>query len=234
MSPRRDFTAATWNVYHGTPVAKLEPILQRLLTRDVSLLLMQEVAHEAQREMLWAAGLEVFFHPRQYVVAWHPAQWVEIESHGVRLSETAYWRPDGGDRQYSEAALAILCDRAGRSLTAMSYHTPAHVQHADKPPNRITALVESAAMWREVSTAAQTRACLFGGDDNVDEDGRHGPWGFMQARATGLRQIQAPSATHGRTRRIDDFRVRGLRAGPGYVLPGGGDHRIHVRDFVWR
>lgn len=227
------FLAATWNVFNQTPRGVLEPILGRLLDQGVSLFLMQEVKRSENRQMLEDHGLEVVFHPDQYVIAYDPRDWVQVTSGGVRLAQSPYY-PEGGHKPvYSEAALAILSDRAGRTLTAMSYHTPSAVQRATKPPNRILALRQSADTWKQLAAAAETRSVLFGGDDNVDERLAHGPWDFMLQAATGLKLIQAPRATHGDIRRIDDFRIRGLRAGTGRVLSGGGDHRVHVREFAW-
>lgn len=229
------FTAATWNVYHGTAPAKLRPILRDLRDRGVSLLLLQEVSNADVRAMFVDEGWGLYFHPGQYAIAWLREPWVPIVTTGARLSSTAYWRRGGGSEQYSEAAMGIMCDRAGRTLTAMSYHTPAHVQVRVAPARRVTALRESAAAWRDLAAKAETRAVLFGGDDNVDENGP--AWDFLLQRATGLRQVKAPAPTHGhrtRGRRIDDFRVRGLRPGAGEVLPGGGDHRVHLREWSWR
>lgn len=234
-----DFKTVTWNAFHGTPAKALRPVLRGLLDREVSLFLMLEMARQEQRDMLEAAGLQYFFHPRQYVIAWDPAVWTKIDAYGVRLSDHPYWARGGDNAQYSEAAEAILCDKLGRSVLAQSYHTPAHIQvPANKvPKNRLIATKESAAYWRQRAKAAETRAVLFGGDDNVDETKGHGPWNFMLDKATGLTQVQAPTPTFGK-RRIDDYRVKGLVAGPGLTLPGGGAekpaHRVHLREWAWK
>lgn len=234
------FKAATWNVYHGTPRKEAEPILTGLLEDNVSIILGQEFSDPQLRDMLRDAGLRLSFHPRQYLVAWNPDLWVGVAKEGVRLGSTAYYRKGGDNRQWSEAASAILCDRVGRSLDVLSYHTPAGVQRGGPSaavPRRVQALRESMATLGERAKAAQTRAVLYGGDDNVDEDYGAG-WAFMLRAATGLRQVQAPASTHGsrkpgKGRQIDDFRVKGLKVGHGSVREGGGDHRIHVRTFRW-
>jgi hypothetical protein len=56
----------------------------------------------------------------------------------------------------------------------------------------------------------------------------------MRRKATGLRQLQAPTGTVGKVRRIDDFRIRGLVPGDGYTARGGGDHKLFVSAFSWR
>lgn len=229
-----DFTAATWNVFHDTPRETLEPIMDQLEQLDVSLILGQEMAKAEHRAMLRHAGFEVFWHPRQYVVAWDPRVWTDVTpSAGLRLSNTAYWARGGDHGQYSEAATSLLCDQLGRSLNVASYHFPAHVQHKDKPERRLQATRESFETLRRRAIESEARACLFGGDDNVDE--RHGGrfWDFLLRKP--LIQVQAPSGTHGH-RRIDDFRItKGLTPRRGHVIavPAPDDHRVHVRSFDW-
>lgn len=229
------FTAATWNVLYETKPGVLAPKLDALLNQHgVSLLLMQEMSHPDVMNMVRDAGLKAFRHAPQYVVAWKPDHWTKITAQGIALAQTPFYRK-GSDRPViTEAAKVILSDDQGRTVTAMSYHTPSSVQTADPPANRIQALREAAETWREEAKKAKTHACLFGGDDNVDERLSHGPWDFLSNQATGLRQVRAPGATIGKVRRIDDFRVKGLKPKQGKVLPGGGDHRIHVRTFVWQ
>lgn len=228
-----DFTAATWNVLNVTPPSVLRPILRDLRHRGVSVILLQEVKRPDVRAMFTDDGWGIFYHPDQYAIAYRLEDWTPISSHGVRLSETAYYAKNRTRPKYSEAVEGILCDPLGRTLTAVSYHTPPSVQTPSRrPARRFKALQESAASWRRTALEAKTHACLFGGDDNVDE--RHGTgWGFLLEKATGLKLVQAPAATHGASRRIDDFRTRGLVAGAGFVVDGGGDHRAHGRAFSW-
>jgi hypothetical protein len=233
------FKAATWNVYYGTPLAELEPILQDLLADGVSLFLIQEGSQRGLPAMLKRNGLSSYRVYPQYVIAWTD-EWVDVALKGVRLSQTSYFRKGGKKPIPTEGAFAILSDREGRTLTALSYHTPAHVQvrPENRPPRRFQALREAMETMKTLADLAETRAVLFGGDDNVDEARAfRADFRFMLRAATGLRQVVAPRPTHGhrtRGRRIDDFRVRGLKPGRGYVRDGGGDHRVHVREFHWK
>lgn len=226
------FTVATWNVFNDTPPERLPRILKALTHNGVSIILGQEFTNPINRQVLRDSGWEVFFHGPQWVVAWQPEVWVQIGTNGVRLAQTSYQNKRGHEF-HSDAAMAILSDRVGRTLTAASYHLPSNVQVANQLPRRMQTLRESAEGLKALADLAQTRAFLSGGDDNVDERLNHGPWDFLLGKATGLKQVQAPEATHGRTRKIDDFRVRGLKPLDGLVIPGGGDHKIHVREFGW-
>lgn len=227
------FKAATWNVFHGSKPEDLEPTLKRLLADGVSLFLFQEVSDPAVRRMLRDNGLEVAFAPRQYAIAWDPEVWVGIDSDDVVLSEQTYWTK-GGHPMPSRAATAILSDRLGRTLTALSYHTPAGVQTKNPPKRRLAALRDSMETLTRLADEAETRAILFGGDDNVDE--WRGPWQkrfrFMRRGPMELLQIRAPKGTFGK-RKIDDFRVRGLKPLGGEVVKNASDHKVHVRTFRW-
>jgi hypothetical protein len=229
-----DFLAATWNVFHGSPVERLRPVLRQLRADGVTLLLMQEVSSPDVRVMLHEEGLEVAFAPRQYVVAYDPKAWeregsVEL----VRLGATRWFSVTGAP-QWSEAVRVILRHRpSGLTVDALSYHTPAGVQRGgpaiDSVPRRIAVLRESMATLTRLANEDRADAVLYGGDDNVDE--RHGTgWDFMLEAATGLRQVAAPEGTHGR-RRIDDFRTRGLTPLAGHGVENVSDHDIHVRAF---
>ncbi|WP_166140836.1 hypothetical protein [Nocardioides ochotonae] len=220
----------TWNVQHGTPLDTIERILIDLLRDGVSVFLIQEATAPGLCAMLRRHGLGVAFEAPEFVVAWRRDEWTAVAKRGHVLSPTPY-----GRNRRSRAVSAILCDRQGRTLEALCYHTPSQVQNVNPRtdrPNRVKAVRESMATLKTIADKSHTRAVLFGGDDNVDE--RHGRgWDFMLAAATGLRQLVAPAGTHG-TRKIDDFRVRGLvPVGAGSVRPGGGDHRAHVRRFRW-
>lgn len=235
------FRAATWNVYHGTPLAELEPILHKLQAQDVSLFLLQEASRDGLQRMIRSAGLRCYYVAPQYVIAWAPALWDAVDRDAVVLSGTDFVRVGGQVVTRTPAALVELRHVSGRHLTALTYHTPSGVQRGGEPntavSNRLQVLRESATTMRELADERDTDAVLFGGDDNVDERKGTG-WGFLRRRSTGLRQVQAPAATIGRRepgdRRIDDFRVRGLQPLDGYVRPGGGDHRVHVRRFAWK
>lgn len=232
--------AATWNVYHGTPLDDLAAVLKELLADGVTLFLIQEGSQPGIQRMLRDHGLHAFRRHREFVIAWDPDEWVLVDRGAPALAETPFYRKRGSKPVITSAASAILSDRQGRTLTALTYHTPAHVQvpeHA-RPERRVQALREAMETLSELADAAETRAVLFGGDDNVDENGAWRKfWLFMRRKATGLRLVRAPKPTIGhptKGRRIDDFRTRGLKVRRGYVRPGGGDHRVHVRKFEWR
>lgn len=232
MTGRQGFTAATWNVFHGSTPDNLRPTLERLLHMGVSLILWQELVGAANWAMIHAAGMQLAFTPRQYGVSWLPDLWVGVAQEDLRLSPTSYYARGGDGKQYSEAAAAILCDRVGRSLDVVSYHTPSGVQSPHAPAGRTQATRESFRTLEARARAAHTTGQLYGGDDNVDE--RFGRFRWTLGKP--LRQVQAPGATHGRRRRIDDFRVHGIDVGPGLVIPvpAPDDHNVHVRTFYWR
>lgn len=230
------FTAATWNVFHGTPAPVIASTLAASRQRGVSVWLLQELSDPAARSAIRELGLTLGFSPRQYGIAWDPKVWCAVApGRSERLGQTPYFRKGGGPEQFSDAHLEVLSDRLGRTLTALSYHAPPAVQRPNPPSARWKALQETAASWRRLANESQARACLFGGDDNVDERLRFGPWAFMLQAATGLRQVTASRPTHGKVRRIDDFRVRGLRPlGDGKVFNTASDHRIYEQRFDWR
>jgi hypothetical protein len=232
------FKAVTWNVYYGTPVDELRPILRRLLADGVSVFLMQEMSNPDARRMLEQEGLAVHYVGYQWVVAWDPDLWSAAELRGKRLSSTSFTRLDGTGPVYVDSAHGVLEDREGRTLEVMSYHLPPNVQQRNPERNRLRIDRDAAANWRRLVEASTADAMLFGGDDNVDEvngyrtDGDF--WDFLRRPATGLRQLQAPTGTVGKNRRIDDFRIRGLKPGAGYTARGGGDHKLFVSSFTWR
>lgn len=232
------FKAATWNVFHGTDVEDLEPILTRLIKQGVTVFLLQEAAGRDIAGMLRRAGLDYEAYG-QHLIAWDRYTWRAKSYDQLKLGETHYYRKDGKTPIWSEAVAVVLVHRqTGKVLDTMSYHTPAHVQvkPGRRPKRRFRALVESMRTMRR-RAAARVHA-LYGGDDNVDEfRAFRGTWRFMLKVGTGLRQVRAPRPTHGhrrRGRKIDDFRVKGLAVGDGQVLEGGGDHRVHVREFGFR
>ena len=232
------FKAVTWNVYYGTPVAVLRPILERLVKDGVSIFLMQEMSNPDARRMLEDQGLAYHYVGYQWVVAWNPELWTPVELRGERLSDTSFTRLDGTGPVFVDAALATLQDLSGRTVDVMSYHLPPNVQVPRPQPARLQIDRQAAATWRRLVDATTADAVLFGGDDNVDETRGYRSdsdfWDFLLRPATGLRQVQAPTGTIGPGRRIDDFRVRGLAPGEGYTGRGGGDHKFFVSAFSWR
>ncbi len=231
------FKAVTWNVYFGTPVATLQPILHSLVTDGVSIFLMQEMSNPAARRMLEDEGLAYHYVGYQWVVAWNPEIWTPTGLSGLRLSPTSFTRLDGTGPVFADSALATLQDPTGRTLDVMSYHLPPNVQVPHPQPSRLAIDRQAAATWRTLVDASTADAILFGGDDNVDETGGYlagtSFWSFLRRSATGLRLLQAPTGTISKNRRIDDFRIRGLLPGAGYTGDGGGDHKFFVSEFSW-
>lgn len=240
-TPPEGFRAATWNVFNGTPVDVLDPILTGLLDDGVNVLMMQECQGPDIRQWLMQRRMRFHRFPHgQCVVAWHPGAWQCLNFADVVLSATRYRRVGGQLAPGSESPVVILADRWGRSLTVTSYHTPAGVQlHpgggvSPHVPLRTQNTEESMTTLRDLAAESVTTGFLAGGDDNFDE--RRGVWSQLLRKFTGLKVVQAPRATHGprkRGSRLDDFRVKGLTVGDGSVRNGGGDHRIHVRSFSW-
>lgn len=232
----RAFKAVTWNVYHGTPVRQLVPILEKDIEDGTSIWLIQEADAELAKAMR-DRNLRVY-RRGQYLVAWSP-RWTSRSRSRIDLATTAYYRPGGRVPVDTQGVAVVLVDRDGRSLEALSYHLPPSVQRRRPVVRRFRALKESMRTLgrrsRKMMRSGAVDAILYGGDDNVDETGAK-LWDFMRRAATGLRQVKAPAPTHGhktKGRRIDDFRVRGLKPGRGSVGPGGGDHRRHRRTFRW-
>lgn len=217
------FTACTWNAYHGSTRDQLDPILDRIMARGTSVLFVQELPHDWSAEWLRSHGLRSV-RLGQYVVAWDEKQWTRLAAGGLRLSDVAYEKRGGGD-QFSESTWAVLADGRGRTLTALSYHLPAHIQVAEdkRPDGRYRAALESVATMQHVAAEAVTTACLFAGDDNVDElhgigagDGTWRTW-----FGGPLRWVRSPDPTFGHRRKIDDHAQTGLRPmGDGWTLEG--------------
>lgn len=247
----RTFTAMTFNVFYGTDPNRLRRPFKRGLEMGASLLHVNEAGNPGVRALLRDLGLRTHMHPQQYLLAWDPEVWRATDRYGVSLARTIYYSTSGNPVR-TNAAMAELVHRPSKlTLQAMSYHTPAHVQVADKPPNRIKVLREAAETWGRLAADARARgidAALYAGDDNVDEDQGHGPWDFMLRGATGLTQVQATVGTHGGAggapgnpqprpggRRIDDFRQYGLRRlGDGEVFATPSDHHAYVQPFRFR
>lgn len=231
--------AATWNMGGGEQAGGPTPgeartVLGALHRAGCSIILGQETQEAGDRDILRELGYRLHRTRPESLVAWLPELWTAVHVDDVTLNPThPYYRKGGSSPVYVKSARVILCDRAGRSVDTLSYHTPSSVQPIDDaPPRRLAALRESMDTLAELADQTQARAVLFGGDDNVDENGP--AWAFMLGDRTGLRQVKAPRATLGR-RRVDDFRVRGFQVdSDGRVVHGPTHHNAHIRRFRWR
>lgn len=233
------FAAATWNVYHGTKLDELRPILRDLRRDGVTLFLIQEGQRNGLLGLLEAHGLVGVRGGPESLVAYDPQKWREKKRRIVQLATSTYYRVTGRRVPLMYSPMVKLqCLGCGRKVKALSYHTPSAVQRGGKPnrgaARRLRVTESAMRLFRRLARHTKGRvALLFGGDDNFDE--RLGHWHELTQPFTGLQVVQAPTGTHGNgARRIDDFRVRGLHVGEGYTTPGGGDHRVHVRFFNWK
>lgn len=229
----------TWNMGGGEgPDGPTRQQCEQLLTlmkkSKVSVLLGQEVQKEENITFLKELGYLVYRARPESVVAWLPDLWTCVAKHDRVLNpRNPYHRKDNPKDIFIHMAHVILVNDEGVSMDAGSYHTPSSVQEKNPPPNRIKALHESMDVLSDLNADSKCRCTLFGGDDNVDEEqGAYGPWGFMEFKATGLRQLRAPRNTLGH-RKVDDFRVRGLKPiGEGAVLHGPTHHNAHIRKLL--
>lgn len=244
MTVDNTFRAVTWNVFGPTPADHLAPhMADQLRHHGVSLFFMQEAGGADLDKMCRDHGLETYSWD-QYRLAWMPTVWVWIRGEHFYLSDQEY-RDRQGREERTGGVSMIFCDRYGRSLEAVCYHTPAHIQVPDHPERRVTAAFEAMATLGRMADETLCRGFLAAGDDNVDEFQGYGVdsqmWLPMLARATGLHQVQAPNPTLG-DRRIDDFRypvhgaIKVVRSS-GWTDEGGGTdrppHRIHGEEFTW-
>jgi exonuclease III len=223
------FTAATWNVNHGSSGKHLLPYAKRMKARRVDILILQEVKRSKGALMAFrAAGYRIVHVEPEFAVAWDNARFEHIRHRAVVLSDIDYWKDE------NRALIVVLRDRlTGELVKVMSYHPPAHVQapkHVTHP-RVLRVLRDAAATWDRIARRSRP-ACLFAGDDNVDEHKGWSPAGRWDFMLNGpLRQVRAPKPTHGK-RRIDDFRVRDLKpVGRGEVYAVGSDHRAFVQTF---
>ena len=228
----RTFSSVVWNVYSGTPVRELEPVLRRLIREGVSMFLMNEAGGADITELLWKKGLETVVY-KQWRIAFDPETWELLSHRAKKTSNAVVYSKRNGPVENFFVIARFRHKPTGKKMKAISYHTPSHVQRPEwnrEAPNRWQVLNDAMALLKFMASRRMSRYVLAGGDDNVDE--RHGSarrWRFMLRN--GLRQIQAPRPTKGQ-RKIDDFRIKGLEpVGNGYVGDGGGDHKFFVMRF---
>lgn len=227
---------ATWNMgggetKGGPTLGETTELLQDVHELGVEIFLGQEAQENENLDILRDLGYRVFRARPESIVAWLP-HWKPMARYDRVLNPNEpFFRPGSDNAVYIHMAHVILCNKEGVSLDAGSYHTPSSVQQKDAPDQRLAALREAMDTMGDLASNSKCRATLFGGDDNVDEQEGHGPWGFMLQPATGLRQIRPPRATLGK-RKVDDFRVRNLQPmGNGKVLHGPTHHNVHIQTL---
>lgn len=230
--PTPYFKAATFNVYHSSSAAKLRPNFKRLARENVTVILLQEFQQAATAKMVREEGWALI-RGGNNAIAYRPEVWAIVgKSQIVELSPQPWLTQKGYPMRLRSPRTVLRHKATGRTVDVVSYHTPPTVQRPNAPKRRIAATraaMKTLSRFGKQSTA-KGHAVLYGGDDNVDE-ARYGHWGFMRMPATGLRQVRPPLPTHG-NRRIDDFRIRGLKvANKGSVWPTASDHRVHTRRF---
>lgn len=225
------FRAATYNVYYKVRPADVVRHANLLRDQDVvTILLIQEI-NVAKMTALTKEGWKVIKHPKtSNAVAWRPEVWRAIKHRHVTLAQDYSDETNKGRKVSTASPLVQLQHlKTRQTVWALSYHLPSRVQRKNPSPARRK--VQKQAVRKLDSLAKDLPGpCLFGGDDNTDE--RTGSWPWMTSDLKHLVQVVAPAWTHGRRRRIDDFRIKGLQPGPGRVLPSRSDHRTHVRTFT--
>jgi hypothetical protein len=228
--PVDDVWMTTWNVFAGTDVDVLEPILQAELAAGVSFFFMQEAGGKDIDRMLRRNGLCTFVHD-QFRLAWLPEVHEELHTRHRKTSNRTMDTAHGRKSNY--VALGRFRHKpSGRKWKAGSYHTPAHVQRVEwnrGAPNRWEITKDAFRLFARIAANALVPHVVFAGDDNVDErNAGDGPISRFDFLLKGpLRQVQAPEPTHGGGRKIDDFRLKGMvPVGKGFVRRGGGDHKL--------
>lgn len=222
------FRAATYNVYYKVKPADVVAHMERLKARGVSIVLLQEV-NSTKVQVISRAGWKVIKTPKaSNAIAWLPDVWGQVEKVKVRHVRLAQpYQRGPGDTVHTESPMIHLRHKpSGRTLWALSYHLPSRVQR--KNPGAIRREVHRQAILKMDALAKSTITSLFGGDDNV-----HGRPAWL-AKMKNLVEIVAPAWTHGGSRKIDDFRIKGLTVGPGEVLASKSDHRSHIREFTFK
>lgn len=199
------FTAVTYNVEHGNGPKQLSDIFKEIAGFGTSVWLLQEVKNYRRfKRMLKKLGLKSKYAKPEFCVAWDPKVWKYVRSYRPQMSPTEYWT--------TNYALVTVLEHisTGLLIKFMSYHPPAHVQ----APRHKTFPVVSRVLrqvvnkWNKIAerSVKHVYACLFGGDDNVDETkGWHPPGGWAFMTEGPLEQVRPLTGTHG-ARIIDEFR----------------------------
>jgi hypothetical protein len=232
-----EFRATTWNMGggepHGGPTDEAsDRVLTEVKAMGASVILGQEVQEETNIRALHELGYKTFRALPESLVAWLPEVWTCVYKDVVRLNPDAPFHRKTSHPVYVNMAYVILCNDEGVSMDVGSYHTPSSVQEPNPAPERMAALRQSMETLGDLAEDSKCHATLFGGDDNVDEEGPMGEWGFMLRRSTGLRLVRAPRNTLGR-RKVDDFRVRNLKPkNSGAIVHGPTDHNAYLQRFI--
>lgn len=199
------FNAVTYNVKHGNGPKQLSDIFKEIRDLQTSIFLLQEVKNYRRfKKMLRKLGLKSKYAKPEFCIAWDPKLWKFIRSYRPQMSPTEYWT--------TNYALVVVLEYIplGLRIKFMSYHPPAHVQAPKHKTFRVVSRVlrEVVNKWNRIAerSVKHVYACLFGGDDNVDETHGWSPpggWAFMLDGP--LQQVRPLTGTHGK-RIIDEFR----------------------------
>lgn len=227
--PKR-IRAMTWNVHHGSTFEDLAPDVERFFKLGTQVFLLQEMKRHkgAVRAFRQVPQLGIRWVAPEFAIAWDKRRFRYVRHRRVEMSQKEYWSK-------SRSIIVVLWDKQEkRQVKCMSYHPPAHVQRKNhwKWPNVRPALRDTDRTWDRIARNSRI-PCLFGGDDNVDEfRGITKPFKFM---LHGMLQVRANKPTHGK-RRIDDFRVKGLKPiwRSRRVFNTKSDHHAFMCDFKYR
>lgn len=211
------FRVVTANVHHSTEADEAWAHIRDIEMFTPDIYLMQEVKPKQKLEKFFTKklGMGFAYETPEFAVAWNVDRFRLVRSRKVLMSPTEYWT-------LNYALVVLMVDIVtGNRVLFMTYHTPAHVEAPKhKTWAKVTkayreALAKMGRIVRSREKAGRIDAYCFAGDDNDDPTKGYQPpddWGIGMNYP--LTEVLAPSPTHGHVkkgRRIDDFRVRGLR-----------------------
>lgn len=244
------FPVVTLNVFSGTPVKTLEPVLKK--QRDQHnpwAWLMQEAQGRDITTMMNDLGYATVS-DGQFRLAWLPLNphtrigFQMLWWDRVHLSDTPYFAKGDRDPIYSDGLHFVMADGYGRTVEGVNFHTPPFVQQPDSASTlrRRKIAFESFATMGQIEDDSVATGFLAGGDMNIDPDTGRGAgddtWDPIKVAATGLRIVQAPAPTHDK-RSIDNFltvpkgALRPTKQAWVFDVPDPGDHNGHGRIFRW-
>lgn len=200
------FRACTYNVEHSNNERSLHRIFVEIAkSYEAGILILQEVKkNKGILKLVKSLGYSLKYAAPEFCVAWDN-EWEYVRHYRPQMSPTEYWT--------TNYALVVVLrhKKTGKLVKIMSYHPPAHVQSPKEKsfPVVTKVLRQVVRKWNKIArrNTKHVYACLFAGDDNVDEFKGYAPkddWEFMLNGP--LKQIRAPVGTHSR-RKIDDFRI---------------------------